>query len=222
MPEHYFSRHPRAVHRHGAVQLVLPDVSVQLVTDSGVFSARRLDPGTRVLLETAPGPPASGNVLDLGCGYGPIAVVLAARSPGAAVWAVDVNARALELCSQNAARAGLRNVRCLAPDEVEPQVRFQAIYSNPPIRIGKQALYSLLTGWLRRLAPGGAAYLVAHRHLGADSLHKWLASEGWAASRLVSRGGYRVLVARRSSVASPPARKTSAKIRSDGTGSTTA
>ena len=182
------------MHRPSTVHVVLPDVDIRLAADRGVFSPHRLDAGTRVLLETAPAPPPSGNALDLGCGYGPIALVMASRSPAATIWAVDVNSRALELCNQNAAHAGLRNVRCITPDQLESQVRFQVIYSNPPIRIGKPALYPLLAGWLGRLAPDGIAYLVVHRHLGADSLHRWLTSQGWATTRLTSRGGYRVLM----------------------------
>ena len=98
MTDHYFSARPGAPHRPGQVRVILPDVYLELATDAGVFSPGRLDPGTRLLLEEAPAPPARGDVLDLGCGYGPVACVLAARSPGAAVWAVDVNERALELC----------------------------------------------------------------------------------------------------------------------------
>jgi len=146
-----------------------------------------------VLLDASPPPPASGDLLDLGCGYGPIACVLAARSPGATVWAVDVNERALELCAGNAAAAGLDNVRCLAPTSAALPARFAGIWSNPPIRVGKQALHELLGSWLGRLGPGGQAYLVAGRNLGADSLHRWLAEQGWPVTRLAARAGYRLL-----------------------------
>ena len=171
-------------------------MQLRLETDSGTFSPGRLDPGTRVLLDTVPAPPPSGELLDLGCGYGPVALAMAARSPGATVWAVDTNGRALELCRKNAARAGLRNVRCVSPAEAEqarPDTTYSVIWSNPPIRIGKAALHELLTRWLGRLNPGGTAYLVVHRNLGADSLHRWLTGEGWAVERVTSRAGYRVL-----------------------------
>ena len=117
MTDHYFSAQPQAPHRPGQVRVVLPDVYLELATDAGMFSPGRLDPGTRLLLEASPAPPASGDLLDLGCGYGPVACVLAKRSPGATVWAVDVNARALELCARNARAAGLENVRCVAPGD---------------------------------------------------------------------------------------------------------
>ena len=193
MSDHYFSPRPRAPHRPGLVRVVLPDVYLELATDAGVFSPGRLDPGTRLLLEESPAPPLSGDLLDLGCGYGPVACVLAARSPGAAVWAVDVNERALELCARNAAAAGLPNVRCVTPDDPSVPARVAGIWSNPPVRIGKAALHELLRSWLRRLDPGRDAYLVASRNLGADSLHRWLAGQGWPVARLAARNGYRVL-----------------------------
>ena len=113
--QHYFTASPAAAHRPGLVRVVLPDLHFECATDAGVFSASRLDPGTRVLLETVPPPPARGDLLDLGTGYGPIALAMAARAPGATVWAVDINERALDLCAGNAARAGLGNVRCVTP-----------------------------------------------------------------------------------------------------------
>jgi len=195
--QHYFTARPDLPHRPGLVHVVLPDVHLELRTDAGMFSPARLDAGTRLLLETAPPPPGAGDLLDLGCGYGPLALVLAARSPGAIIWAVDVNERALELCAENAQRAGLLNVRCTTPDDPALPARFGLIWSNPPIRVGKAALHGLLASWLSRLAPGAAAYLVVQRNLGADSLQRWLAEAGWPARRLAARGGYRVLAASR-------------------------
>jgi 16S rRNA (guanine1207-N2)-methyltransferase len=175
------------------VHVVLPGLHLDLDTDAGVFSAGRLDPGTRLLLNTVPPPPQAGNLVDLGAGYGPLALVMAARSPRAAVWAVDVNQRALGLCARNAARAGLANVRCAAPGDPALPATVGAIWSNPPLRIGKQALHTLLADWLGRLAPGGSAHLVVPRNLGADSLHRWLAAAGWPVTRVAARSGYRVL-----------------------------
>jgi 16S rRNA (guanine1207-N2)-methyltransferase len=198
----YFAEQPAAAHRPGTVHLVLPDMHLALATDAGVFSPGRLDPGTRLLLDAAPPPPPDGDFLDLGTGYGPLALALAKRSPGARIWAVDVNKRALELCAGNAATAGLANVRCVpAPGagQYSPGLpaSFQLIWSNPPIRIGKQALHSMLTAWLGRLAPGAAAYLVVQRNLGSDSLQRWLGDTGFDASRYAARAGYRVLEVRR-------------------------
>ena len=191
MSEHYFSPRPGAPHKPGLVRVVLPDVYLELATDAGVFSPGRLDPGTRLLLDSSPAPPSSGDLLDLGCGYGPIACVLAKRSPGAVVWAVDINERALELCARNAAAAGLPNVRCVLPGDPAVPPRLAGIWSNPPVRIGKAALHELLLGWLARLS--GDAWLVAGRNLGADSLHRWLAGQGWTVTRRAARSGYRLL-----------------------------
>jgi 16S rRNA (guanine1207-N2)-methyltransferase len=192
--QHYFDAHPQAAHRPGRIRVVLPDVYLELGTDSGMFSPGRLDPGTRFLLEEAPRPPAGGDLLDLGCGYGPIALTLASRSPGAAVWAVDVNTRALALCTANADRAGLSNVRAVLPDDPALPLSFAGIWSNPPVRIGKDALHAVLRQWLARLAPGAGATLVMGRNLGADSLHGWLEKDqGWRVRRLAARSGYRLL-----------------------------
>ncbi len=176
-----------------SLRLDLPDVSFDLVADRGVFSAERVDPGTKVLLLEAPPPPSAGDLLDLGCGYGPVALTLASRAPGATVWAVDVNERALALTEANARAAGLSNVRVAAPDAVPPDTRFRAIWSNPPVRIGKPALHDLLTQWLGRLTDDGRALLVVQKHLGSDSLHRWLEQQGWHVTRRTSRMAYRVL-----------------------------
>ncbi|MEW9550985.1 class I SAM-dependent methyltransferase [Nonomuraea sp. NPDC050783] len=190
---HYFSERPGAASRPGAVDLVLPDLHLRLETDSGVFSPERVDVGTRVLLESVPPPPQEGDLLDLGCGYGPIALTMASRAPRATVWAVDVNRRGLELTERNAKTARLDKVRSVHADEVPGDVRFRAIWSNPAIRIGKQALHDMLTRWLSRLTPDGVAYLVVQKHLGSDSLQRWLGEQGWQVSREASRAAYRIL-----------------------------
>jgi 16S rRNA (guanine1207-N2)-methyltransferase len=196
VPSHYFSAQPAGPGRRQIVPVVLAGRELDVVTAAGVFSADRLDLGTRVLLREAPPPPPTGNLLDLGCGWGPLALTLGLLSPAAAVWAVDVNERALELTTENARRAGVPRLLAVPPDAVPDDIRFEAIWSNPPIRIGKQALHELLLCWLPRLRPGGQAHLVVQRNLGADSLHAWLAGalEGRATvERAGSAKGYRVL-----------------------------
>jgi len=191
---HYFNPTPSVPSRPRSVQLRLgAEGSVELSTDRGVFGYRGVDLGTATLLREAPDPPASGDLLDLGAGYGPIAIALARRSPGAVVWAVDVNERAVELAAMNAQAAGLSNIRSVRPDDVPDSLRFAAIYSNPPVRVGKAALHELLETWLTRLEPSGHAYLVVQRNLGADSLAKWLGESGYPVRRLKSKKGYRVL-----------------------------
>jgi 16S rRNA (guanine1207-N2)-methyltransferase len=190
---HYFDAAPASRSKRGQVRLDLPDRSLVLATDRGVFSAERVDPGTKYLLLDAPTPPAAGTFVDLGCGYGPIACTLAARAPEAAVWAVDVNERALALCRDNAAALGLANVTVVAPGDVPGDLTVDLLWSNPPIRIGKAALHDLLDLWLARLTPAGTAILVVQKHLGADSLAAWLVERGWRVERLGSRTGYRLL-----------------------------
>jgi 16S rRNA (guanine1207-N2)-methyltransferase len=194
---HYFDAHPAAPSRPSEVRLALPDATVWLRTDRGVFSGHRVDAGTELLLKVAATPGSQGDLLDLGCGYGPIATTLARRAPGATVWALDVNERALELVRENAAALKLPNIRPVRPDEVPAGVGFAGVWSNPPIRIGKEALHHLLSTWLGRLLPDGDGWLVVHKHLGSDSLGSWLAQSGLVVRRRASRQGYRILQVRR-------------------------
>jgi 16S rRNA (guanine1207-N2)-methyltransferase len=190
--DHYFAEHPSVASARRVVTLALPDLTLRLTTDRGVFSADRVDAGTLYLLQQAPPPPA-GDALDLGCGYGPMALTMAQRAPGATVWAVDVNERALALCAHNATANGLTNIRAVPPDGVPEEVAFATIWSNPPVRIGKAMLHEVLLRWLPRMAPGGQALLVVPRFLGADSLARWLGQHGFVVTRLGSRQGYRLL-----------------------------
>lgn len=190
-PGHYFSSAPPSQSRPREFRLVLPDRTLDLVTDSGVFSPDRVDPGTKLLLSELPAL-AHGPVVDLGCGYGPIACTVALRHPELEVVAVDVNERARELCRLNADRLGAK-VRVLDPAEVPASTTVGTIVSNPPIRIGKRALHSLLLDWMARLGPDGSTYLVVNKNLGADSLTRWLEGRGHDVERLRSRQGYRIL-----------------------------
>ena len=190
---HYFDEDPDAPSTPRDVELWLPDMSLTLTTDRGVFGYDQIDAGSKLLLLKAPPPPLAGNLLDLGCGVGTIALPLARRAPGAIVWAVDVNSRARDLCAANAAANGITNVRVLAPDEVPDDVAYDCIWSNPPIRVGKKPLHDMLLLWLGRLAPSGDAVMVVHKHLGGDSLQRWLTEAGYRTTRLASSSGYRIL-----------------------------
>ena len=167
-----------------------------LTTDTGTFSHGHLDKGTKVLLEqlltgTPELPP--GPLLDIGCGAGPITLSLAARFPDRVIYAVDVNERALELCRANAENNDLHNVIIARPEEVDPDVVFAGIWSNPPIRGGKELLHGILMTWFGRLSTSGYGRLVVHKNLGSDSLQKWLASRSFACDRVSSRSGFRLL-----------------------------
>jgi 16S rRNA (guanine1207-N2)-methyltransferase len=190
---HYFESEPTVASDRRTVRLALPDATFDLVTDAGVFARDGVDPGTKLLLLEAPAPAGSGDLVDVGCGYGAIALTMAKRSPESTVWAIDVNARARELTALNAAAHGLTNVRVAAPEDVPDDVRFGTMWSNPPIRIGKAALHELLELWLGRLADDGSAVLVVQKHLGADSLARWLVEQGRSVERLTSRMSYRLL-----------------------------
>lgn len=181
-PDHYFTARPASSDERRTLTVRLAGRDVEVETAGGVFSPGRVDLGTQVLLRTVPDLPAgASDVLDLGCGWGPVALTMALEArdtaPGARVWAVDVNERSRELTRENADRLGLGNVRVAAPEDVPERVRFAEIRSNPPIRVGKSVLHGILHDWLPRLAPGGSAYLVVAKHLGADSLQRWIAAE---------------------------------------------
>jgi len=190
---HYFDEDPDAPSSPRDVELWLPDMSLTLTTDRGVFGYDQIDAGSKLLLLKAPPPPPAGNLLDLGCGVGTIALPLARRAPGATVWAVDVNRRARDLCTTNAVANEVTNMRVVAPDDVPDDLTFDCIWSNPPIRVGKKALHEMLLMWLGRLVPGGDAVLVVHKHLGGDSLQRWITEAGYPTSRLASSSGYRIL-----------------------------
>jgi 16S rRNA G1207 methylase RsmC len=192
--EHYFTAQPAAPSQRRTVEVELAGRRLSLVTAGGVFSPDRVDTGTQVLLREAPPPPVDGTFLDLGCGWGPIALSLGLLAPAATVYAVDVNERALELVQANAEMAGLDNVRAGRPDEVPSDLRFDLIWSNPPIRVGKEALHDLLGTWLPRLTDDGEAYLVVQKNLGADSLQRWLReSLALPCDRVAVAKGFRVL-----------------------------
>lgn len=195
-PDHYFTARPASADERRTIVVRLAGRDVEVETAGGIFSPGRVDLGTQVLLRSVPDVPAgAADVLDLGCGWGPVALTLGLESPAARVWAVDVNERSLDLTTRNAARLGLGGVRAVTPDDVPDDVRFDAIWSNPPIRVGKAVLHAMLERWLPRLRPGASAFLVVQRNLGADSLQAWLAERFPAAavSRLASAKGFRVL-----------------------------
>jgi len=193
---HYFDEDPTVTSDPVVVDVTLPDTAFTLETDSGVFSRGRVDDGTSLLLRSTVPISASGHLLDLGAGAGPIALTMARRSPDATVWAVDVNSRARQLCERNARRNKIGNIRVALPSEVPDDVRFSTIWSNPPIRVGKQALHDLLLDWLGRLTDDGTACLVVQKHLGADSLQRWLTGQGHPADRIASKSGFRLLATR--------------------------
>ncbi|QNN51429.1 class I SAM-dependent methyltransferase [Nocardioides mesophilus] len=198
MDEHYFSADPSVPFRRAPVRAEVWGHDLDLVSGSGVFAQGRLDVGTAVLFRESEPPRTGSTYLDLGCGYGVIGIALATARPAARVWAVDVNERAVLLANENAAALGVADrFTAGTPDAIPDDLEVDEIWSNPPIRIGKEALHELLLRWLPRLAPGGRAVLVVGKNLGADSLQRWLGEQGWPTTRLASAKGFRVLEVRR-------------------------
>jgi 16S rRNA G1207 methylase RsmC len=196
MDEHYFSADPTVRFTRAPVRADVWGRELRLTSGSGVFAQGRLDVGTAVLFKETE-PPTGRRFLDLGCGYGVIGLALAVAVPGSTVRAVDVNERAVLLANENAAALGVtsRFAAC-TPEDVPPQECYDEIWSNPPIRIGKEALHTLLLTWLPRLAPTGRAVMVVGKNLGADSLQRWLTEQGYPTQRLASAKGFRVLETR--------------------------
>ncbi|MCU1545558.1 MAG: rRNA methyltransferase [Homoserinimonas sp.] len=198
--EHYFSSAPESELKLRHITVTLAGRAHTVTTAGGIFSPDRVDVGTQVLLANTPPAPPGGNLLDLGCGWGPISLSLALESPHATVWAVDVNDRALDLVRRNAHDLGLSNVNAVRPEDVPADITFMGIRSNPPIRVGKDELHNMLLQWLPRLDPDTDAWLVVQKNLGSDSLHRWM--EGalpshFSVTRAATNKGYRVLRVRR-------------------------
>jgi len=194
--EHYFSSFPESELKLRQIRVRIGERFYDLTTANGIFSPERIDAGTQVLLANTPPAPPGGDFLDLGCGWGPIALSLAVESPRATIWAVDVNERALDLVRRNAAIIGVDNINAVRPEKVPAEIMFHTIRSNPPIRVGKEELHAMLESWLPRLERESDAWLVVQRNLGSDSLHRWLESSihnDMTVSRAATNKGYRVL-----------------------------
>ncbi|MFM1795506.1 MAG: hypothetical protein RLZZ340_183 [Actinomycetota bacterium] len=193
--EHYFSEQPTGEFKPKKIVTAIDGQRVELLTAGGTFSPDHMDTGTAILLEHAYQAPNSGNLLDLGCGWGPIALALAKKNPEATVWAVDVNERSLELTRMNAEKLGLTNIRVAHVDDVPAELTFTGIWSNPPIRVGKEALHEILNKWLVRLDEECEAYLVVSKDLGADSLLKWMQAEfeDLQSERIETAKGFRII-----------------------------
>lgn len=201
--QHYFSSDPTGDFKPKPVTVELAGKQVSVVTASGIFSPAGVDKGTRILLDEVPEPHGK-NLLDIGTGWGPITLSLAMLSPESEVYGVEVNHRSAELTRMNAKKLGLTNITVTAPEELDPEIRFDTIWSNPPIRVGKDVLHEILQTWLPRLADGGEAYLVVQKNLGSDSLQKWIEKDlessrpgEFSVSRYATSKGFRILLVKR-------------------------
>lgn len=193
---HYFASSPEGPLVPREITVTLNGNKYSVLTAGGVFSPEHIDQGTQVLLTHLEKANPSGNFLDIGCGWGPIALALALHSPKAKIYAIDVNERSLELTKLNVERLGLTNIVVCKPEEVPSDIEFDEIWSNPPIRVGKVVLHEILTLWINRLTAGGTARLVIQKNLGSDSLHKWLIQEfnpNFESTRIDTSKTFRVL-----------------------------
>lgn len=204
MNDHYFSAQPQAEERTKTITVTLRDHTVNVQTQAGIFSPNGLDKGTAVLLDKAPYTElAHGSlIVDLGCGWGAMSLALGFEHPEATVVGVDVNERSIQLTKQNAISNGLSHVVSTQADDFARQLesdgrRIQLLWSNPPIRIGKDALHDLLLRWLPLLDDDGVAYLVVQKNLGADSLAHWIVAQGFPTTKVGSSKGFRVLEVRK-------------------------
>jgi 16S rRNA (guanine1207-N2)-methyltransferase len=196
MPQqHYFSEQPETQTTTHPIEFELEGKTFNLTAASGTFSSTRLDAGTKILLRESAFFPDSGTILDIGCGWGPISIAIAALRPNTSVIGLDVNARSLELASANASALGLKNFKAVRAPEIAEDQLFDGIWSNPPIRVGKAVLHELMQTWIPKLKPGASAMLVIQKQLGAESFQKWLESsfEGFTVTRHSIDKGYRVI-----------------------------
>ena len=172
MTEHYYTENPNSAHEERRVTLRALGNELAFITDAGVFSRDGLDRGTEVLLEALPA--LSGRVLDLGCGWGAVGVALGKKYPGLEIVMTDINRRAVELARRNLAGNGVRAEVVQGDGFAAVEGEFDAIVTNPPIRAGKQVIYSLFAQAHERLLPGGRLFLVIRRQQGAESAARYL------------------------------------------------
>ena len=199
---HYYSRNPSSESRRDVIIYELNRSKLEFYTDSGVFSKRRVDFGTDLLIRSLP--PLSGKILDLGCGYGVAGISAALLNPGADVWFIDVNERAIGLCRENYARlaAGLKtgtDNRFLCSDGFTEYggSSFDAIMTNPPVRTGKTNVFRLYAEAYGRLRVGGAFFVVIQKKQGMESTRAELLRLYGNCADIARKSGYHVLQATR-------------------------
>lgn len=174
MAEQYFAKTPACKSNPTHFSLRYKDRDFVFASDSGVFSKGELDKGTKALLDSITN--IEGDVLDLGCGWGAISIIIKALYPSCRVLALDVNERALSLCRQNAQKNGVVLDYALSEGALAIGRRFDYILTNPPIRTGKSNVFSLLEASKQHLKQGGSLFAVIGKKQGADSYQKKLLS----------------------------------------------
>lgn len=195
--EHYFTRKPKSKFRLGLLKTRLRGLELEFLTAPSTFSHRRIDPGTRLLIDSMI-LPEEGTVLDLGCGYGPIGIVAAKLKPRVLVYMTDVNKRALDLAEENAKRNDVRNVRIMEGTLYEPfsGLFFDVVLCNPPITAGvRRVVAPLIQGAAEHLKTGGSLQLVIKMNKGGTNILN-IIKESFSHWEVIARkGGYRVFKA---------------------------
>ncbi|WP_459503686.1 class I SAM-dependent methyltransferase [Bacillus sp. C1] len=175
MADHYFSNDPSSKSDRKRWEYTLRGSQFVFLSDHGVFSKNEVDFGSRLLIEAFQMPDIKGDVLDVGCGYGPIGLSLAKEFKDRAVHMVDVNERALELAKENAANNKVENVRIYQSSVYENvNGKYAAILSNPPIRAGKHIVHEILENAAHHLVSDGELWIVIQKKQGAPSALKKL------------------------------------------------
>ncbi|QJD85095.1 class I SAM-dependent methyltransferase [Cohnella herbarum] len=170
MNDHYYSNKPQSASNRKAFESELRGFNLRLTSDAGVFSRDGVDYGSRVLIESME-IPRDAQVLDIGCGYGPIGLIAARLAPQGHVKMIDINERAVELAELNAQANGIHNVS-FAQSDLFSAVNgetFDVILSNPPIRAGKAVVHQLFVESWNHLNPGGTIWVVIQNKQGAPS-----------------------------------------------------
>ena len=196
MADQYYTRNPESESRPTPCEFEFRGRQLRFLTDAGVFSKGELDTGTRLLLDALPAE-MHGEVLDLGCGWGPIGISVQARWPETKVVMTDVNLRALERARENVARNGITaEIRESDGFSVLSGRAFDAVITNPPIRAGKQVIYRLFADAAAHLKPTGSLFLVIRKQQGAESCIRYLKTLFASVEKLTRSGGFWVLEAK--------------------------
>lgn len=201
MSEHYYSRTQSAESKPKSWDYILKGTRFRFKTDTGVFSKNEVDFGSRLLIETFEMPETQGDVLDVGCGYGPIGLTIAKHWPERLVHMIDVNLRALGLAKENSELNGISNVKIYESDRLSAvkNLQFAAIVTNPPIRAGKKIVYDIYEESFHCLLPGGELWVVIQKKQGAPSTIDKLSDLFDEVETVVKKKGYYIIKAVRHS-----------------------
>ena len=199
MSEHYYSKTQKVESNPKYWDFILNNQSFRFKTDNGVFSKREVDFGSRLLIETFEEPNIEGDILDVGCGYGPIGLSAAKKMPSRLIHMVDINERALELARENAELNDLNNVKIYESDRLENVggAKFAVILTNPPIRAGKQIVHDIFEQSVERLHSGGNLWVVIQKKQGAPSAIEKLTELFAEVETVVKKKGYYILRAKK-------------------------